>query len=152
MRTPTAAEIEAIVAGLPEEDRLILPALQAIQRGCGFVPDESLGIVARELNVSRAEVVGVLTYYHDLRTSPPPEVEIRLCGAEACQAVGARELREWADAEYEGSAGTEIATVYCLGNCALGPAAQVNGRLVGLLDAQRLAAAVGSAKLDVGRP
>jgi len=143
---PTPAEINAVLAQLPAEERLILPALQAVQRSVGYVPEEAVSPVAEQLNVSRAEVVGVLTYYHDLRTSPPPALDIRLCGAEACQAVGARYLRSWVEARYSEDVDVEVATVYCLGNCALGPAGQINGQLIGQLDVERLAQEVEAAR------
>lgn len=137
--------IEQLIAVLDPDERLILPALQAVQRSMGYVPEDAISVVAQALNVSRAEVVGVLTYYHDLRSAPSAPVLVRLCGAEACQAVGGRELRAWAEEEYRSDVDVSIETVYCLGNCALGPAAQVNGRLLGLLECERLAQAVSAA-------
>ena len=91
---------------------------------------------AAACNVSRADVHGVLTFYTDLRTSPPPDVPVRLCAAEACQSVGGRELtRDWErrcgeSAELAEATGTDE-PVFCLGNCALAPAALVGGVLVG---------------------
>lgn len=124
----------------------MLPALQRVQGVFGYVPDEALNLVAAALNVSRAEVYGVLTYYHDLRRTPPPPVTVRLCAAEACQAVGSRELR--AAATGLAADDVEVHDVYCLGNCALGPAALVNERLVGRLDADRLATVVAAARVE----
>lgn len=138
------AWLDEIIDSLEPEERLILPVLQAIQRHLTYVPENAADAVAQLLNVSRAEVVGVLTYYHDLRTSPPPRVVVRICEAEACQSVGSRELKQtcterWAT---ESQSDIEISTVYCFGNCALGPAAQVNGRLIGKLDFEQLERAV----------
>jgi formate dehydrogenase subunit gamma len=139
---------------LPTHERLILPCLQAIQRAYGFVPDESVDVVAGFLNVSRAEVVGVLTYYHDLRRTPPPAVVVGVCVAEACQAAGARSLIEQIEHDFSvtlgagtGSGPVEFAKVYCLGNCALGPAIMVNGRLIGRCDIGRVRAAVVDAQV-----
>jgi formate dehydrogenase subunit gamma len=139
---------------LPTHERLILPCLQAIQRAYGFVPDESVDVVAGFLNVSRAEVVGVLTYYHDLRRTPPPAVVVGVCVAEACQASGVRSLIEQIEHEFgvrlgagTGSGPVEFEKVYCLGNCALGPAIMVNGRLVGRCDIGRVRAAVVDAQV-----
>lgn len=139
---------------LPTHERLILPCLQAIQRAYGFVPDESVDVVAGFLNVSRAEVVGVLTYYHDLRRTPPPAVVVGVCVAEACQAAGVRSLIEQIEHDFsvtlgagKGSGPVEFAKVYCLGNCALGPAIMVNGRLVGRCDIGRVRAAVVDAQV-----
>ncbi len=137
---------ERVLAALPEPERLILPALQRVQEVFGHIPDDALDLVAHALNVSRAEVYGVLTYYHDLRRTPPPPVTVRLCAAEACQAVGSRELR--VAAHGLAADDVEVHDVYCLGNCALGPAALVNDRLVGRLDADRLAAVVAGARAE----
>jgi formate dehydrogenase subunit gamma len=138
-----------VLAALPAHERLILPCLQAIQRDFGFVPEDSVDAVAGFLNVSRAEVVGVLTYYHDLRRTPPPAVVVGVCVAEACQAAGARSLIEQIEHDFRVTLGAgtpggpvEFAKVYCLGNCALGPAIMVNGRLVGRCDIGRVRAAV----------
>ena len=132
---------------LPASERLILPALQRIQHAFGWIPDEAVDLIATELNVSRAEVVGVLTYYHDLRQSPPPEVHVQVCVAEACQSVGSRQLVSDLEAAYgvplgERVDGVELTAVYCLGDCALGPAAMVNGRLLGRCDVERIRDAV----------
>jgi formate dehydrogenase subunit gamma len=136
---------------LPPAERLILPALQRIQSVFGWVPDESVDLIAAELNVSRAEVVGVLTYYHDLRQSPPPEVHVQVCVAEACQSVGSRQLVSDLEAAYgvplgQRADGVEFAAVYCLGDCALGPAVMVQGRLLGRCDAARVRDAVAHAQ------
>ena len=127
-----------ILGALPAEERLILPCLQHLQRALGYIAEDSVDAVAEFLNVSRAEVVGVLTYYHDLRRTPPPAVAVAVCVAEACQAQGSRALVDGIEAEFgitvgdeNPGAGIEFAKVYCLGNCALGPAVMVNGRLLG---------------------
>lgn len=135
------------LASLAPAERLILPALQRIQSDFGWVPDEAIDLVATELNVSRAEVVGVLTYYHDLRQSPPPDVHVQVCVAEACQSVGSRQLVSGIEATYgvplgERVDGVEFSAVYCLGDCALGPAVMVDGRLLGRCDVDRVTAAV----------
>jgi len=110
----------------------ILPALQDVQAAHGYVPDAAIAQVADRLNVSRADVYGVLTYYSDLRTTPPPEVVVRVCLGEACQSVGARDLL----VAVAGSPTCEVSRVFCLGNCALGPTAEVNGRLLGRATAE----------------
>ncbi len=141
----------AALRSLPAPERLILPALQRIQATFGWVPDESVDVIAQELNVSRAEVVGVLTYYHDLRQSPPPEVHVQVCVAEACQSVGSRELVRDLETAYGVPVGeriddVEFSAVYCLGNCALGPAAMVDGRLIGRCDVELIRDAVALAQ------
>ena len=125
----------------------VLMCLQAIQGHFGYVPEGATPIVADVCNVSRADVHGVLTFYADLRTSPPPPVPVRLCAAEACQAVGARALKgQWQatcelDAELAALTGIDE-PIFCLGNCALGPAAVVDGELMGRVSVERLRAAV----------
>ena len=135
---PSVADV---LDAVPAEERLILPCLQRIQHAFGYVPDDSLDPLAEFLNVTRAEVVGVLTFYHDLRRTPPPAVTVGVCVAEACQAQGVRSLV----GEIE-SAAIEFTKVYCFGNCALGPAVMVNGRLLGRCDLVTLKAAVADAR------
>lgn len=150
----TSASATRVLEALPTHERLILPCLQAIQHAFGFVPEETVDVVAGFLNVSRAEVVGVLTYYHDLRRTPPPAVVVGVCVAEACQASGVRSLIEQMEHDFgvmlgagTGSGPVEFAKVYCLGNCALGPAIMVNGRLIGRCDIGRVRAAVVDAQV-----
>lgn len=138
---------------MPADERLILPCLQRLQTQFGFIHDDAVQVVAEFLNVTRAEVVGVLTYYHDLRRTPPPAVIVQVCVAEACQAQGVRGLvrdleREFGVAlESETHTGAvEFDKVYCLGDCALGPAVTVNGRLIGRCDIERVKVAVDQAQ------
>jgi len=164
---PAATAEATLLEALPPEERLILPCLQHIQRASGYISDSAVNTVAEFLNVSRAEVIGVLTYYHDLRRTPPPAVVVGVCVAEACQAAGVRSLIEQIEhdfgvrigagissgaVEFAGtdSGGVEFVKAYCLGNCALGPAVMVNGRLVGRCDISRVRAAVVDAQV-VGR-
>lgn len=125
-----------IVSVISDEPGPVLRCLQGIQERFGYVHADAIAIVAEGCNVSRADVHGVLTYYSDLRTTPPAAVPVRLCAAEACQAVGARELeRQWrraceADPDLAALTGIDE-PVFCLGNCALGPAASIGGELLG---------------------
>ncbi|MDG2037548.1 MAG: NAD(P)H-dependent oxidoreductase subunit E [Luminiphilus sp.] len=143
-----AALIAPIVAAEPGP---VLLCLQAVQGHFGYVPGDAVGMIAKACNVSRADAHGVFTFYADLRDTPPPAVPVRLCAAEACQAVGGRELKaDWATACGED---TELAAltgvdepIFCLGNCALGPAALVDGELMGCADVARLKAAVTQAQ------
>lgn len=122
----------------------ILASLQAVQAEHGYVPDDAIARVAEACNASRADVYGVLTFYRDLRTTPPPDVTVRVCQAEACQAVGARTLLR----QVAALASDDVAVdhVYCLGNCALGPACEVNGRLLGRATGAMIAEAVVEAR------
>lgn len=124
-----ATRVAEIVGRVPADERLVLPILQQVQEELGFVPLSTLDTIANLLNVSRATVFGVLTFYTDLRTTPHPDTSASLCMGEACQAQGARAL--WAGVHASLKAGAELSRVFCLGNCALGPCAVVDGRLMG---------------------
>lgn len=122
---------EEVIAAFRDEPGPVLIALQAIQEKFGFVHEDALQMIADQFNLSRAEVFGVFTYYHDLKKAPANAVKI--CAAEACQAVGCDELIAAAAA-----AGIEVEKAYCFGNCALGPAAMVGNRLVGRATLEKL--------------
>jgi formate dehydrogenase subunit gamma len=146
-----------IVAGSSHLDGATLPILHALQEEFGYVDAQAVPLIADALNLSRAEVHGCLSFYHDFRGAPPPRRVIRLCRAEACQALGCETLVA-ALAEdgilVDGGAtapGVAVETVYCLGNCALGPAALVDGDLVGRLDADRLKALCAGAPVHEDR-
>jgi formate dehydrogenase subunit gamma len=135
-------EIRVLLAELSQEEGSLLRCLQRVQEHFGYVPDSSIGAIAELCNVSRAETFGVLTYYSDLRTVAPAAVVVRICGAEACQSVGSRELEsEWHHIQEKdfSHASVETAEVFCLGNCALGPAAMINGELVGRVNPEAIA-------------
>ncbi len=102
----------------------LLPILHDIQDAFGFIPADAVPEIARALNLSRAEVHGVITYYHHFRQTPPEGPVLRVCCAEACQANGAEALAEHARARAE-AGGVTVEPVYCLGLCASGPAVQV---------------------------
>ncbi len=119
----------AVLASTCDKPGPVLISLQALQEEFGYVHSEAVALVAEACNVSRADVHGVLTYYHDLRRTLPAENVVRICQAEACQSVGARELMD--DAKNSLSSDVELREVFCFGNCALGPAATVNGKLFG---------------------
>ena len=123
----------------------VLIALQAVQERFGYVHEEAVTLIAETFNVSRADVHGVLTYYHDLRTSPAPTRCIQICVAEACQSVGSRELVAAVEKKLgkkidESNRDVEIKSAYCFGNCALGPAAMVDGELVGRASVEKVTA------------
>lgn len=129
-----------IVAAKQTLPGALLPILHQIQEELGHIPPESVPLIAKELNLSRAEVHGVVTYYHHFRQTPPGRHVVRICCAEACQAVGGEALAEHAKARLEGSDLT-LEPVYCLGLCAIGPALQI--------DETKLHARVTPEKFDV---
>lgn len=123
----------------------LLEALNALQATYGFIHSEAIGILADVFNLSRAEVYGVKSFYHDLRDHPPGRFVLKICQAEACQAMGCRALTEHAKnklgIDFHESAPRESFTlepVYCLGNCALSPAVMINDRVYGRVDTGRL--------------
>jgi len=127
----------------------LLPVLHAIQERFGHVPGAAVAIVADVLNLSRADVHGVVSFYHDFRAAPPGRHVLKLCRAEACQAVGARRLERHATAtlgvrfgETTADGAITLEPVYCLGNCAAGPSMIVDGEPVGRVDPAAFDAAV----------
>ena len=119
------AAIERIAAEKRTLPGALLPVLHDIQEALGHIPPESVPLIARELNLSRAEIHGVISYYHHFRQTLPGRHLVRICCAEACQAVGGEALAEHARARMEGSDLT-LEPVYCLGLCAIGPALQID--------------------------
>ncbi|MFM8447358.1 MAG: NAD(P)H-dependent oxidoreductase subunit E [Candidatus Nanopelagicaceae bacterium] len=124
---------EDVIATFRDEPGPVLIALQALQAKFGFVHDDAHQLIADAFNVSRAEVFGVFTYYHDLKSAPQSENTVKICAAEACQALGCDELIAAAT-----KAGIEVEKAYCFGNCALGPAAMIGDRLIGRATLEKL--------------
>lgn len=151
----SADEGSRVLDTLALEDRLVLPALQALQHEFGYVHPDAVAMVARLVNVSVAETYGVLTFYRELRTAEPAAVTVSVCVAEACQASGSRDLVAHVEATLApigrrtADGGVDVVEVFCLGNCALGPAVLVNDRLLGRVDATSLARAVAEASSGV---
>ncbi|MBX9760380.1 MAG: NAD(P)H-dependent oxidoreductase subunit E [Beijerinckiaceae bacterium] len=158
-----AAEVERIMSAQIERARAfygedaggaapLLPILHALQHAFGHVPPDANALIAKRLNISQAEVRGVVSFYTDFRTAPGARRVIKLCRAEACQARGCERIAAHLESAHgliadapsrEGE--IELETVYCLGNCALGPAALVGDELVGLIDEARADALVAEA-------
>ena len=139
------AETRAIVARHEDREGPLLPILHDVQHAFGCVPEKAVPIIADALNLSRAEVHGVVTFYHDFHREPAGRHTLKVCRAEACQAMGCERLVETAE-ERLGVACGETSTngrvtleaVYCLGLCATAPAAMLDQRVVGRLDADKL--------------
>ncbi|MCB2083739.1 MAG: NAD(P)H-dependent oxidoreductase subunit E [Sphingomonadaceae bacterium] len=131
------ADLDQIISRHSDKKGQLLPILHDIQAEFGFIDNAMQGQVAQALNLSRAEVHGVVSFYHDFRTSADLRPEVQVCGAEACQARGAGALMGVAqDAAGER---VRIRTVYCLGLCSVGPAARIGDRLHARLDKAILA-------------
>ena len=149
---PSAQIVGDAIAANSALPGALLPVLHAIQDALGFIPPDAVPRIAHALNLSQAEVHGVITFYHDFRTSPPGRHVLKLCRAEACQSMGADALAEharkrlradWHKTTADGKITLE--PVFCLGLCACAPAAMVDGRVVGRLDAAKLDALIDEA-------
>lgn len=130
---------------------MLVQILQTIVARCGWVAKETIVQLAEELNLSRADVYGVVHYYHDFRTEPPGRHIVKICQAEACQAMGSRELtaharRSLRSELHETRNDITLEPVYCLGNCACAPAVMIDGRTHGRVDARRFDQLVDAAK------
>lgn len=141
-QTSRAALVRAIAEGQAHQRGALMPILHEVMEECGYIDPADVRVIADVVNLSVAEVHGVVSFYHDFATTPPAAHTISLCRAEACQSVGAQALfdqtRERAsDGEFGGS--VAVTEVFCLGNCALGPAGTIDGRLHGLLTAEKVA-------------
>lgn len=128
---------------------LLIEVLHEVQGKAGRVSDSAISTIANALNLSRAEVLGVVSFYDDFRREYSRGLEVRICHAEACQASGADDLIAWAHDHLATQHNVELGHVYCLGNCALGPSALVGGTLLGRLTAEKLAAACAARPSDI---
>lgn len=142
--SPLERHVRSAVAAHRDDRGALLPILHDIQAEFGYVDPAVVPILAEELNLSRADVHGVISFYHDFRKSAAAGTHVRICRAEACQAAGADELVEHAKTRL----GTDIGDtspdraatldqVFCFGNCALGPTVEINGRIAGRVTPQR---------------
>jgi formate dehydrogenase subunit gamma len=148
MRSMTAwsrERAEEIIGAHLKVEGAALPILHALQHAFGFVPDDAIPMIALALNLTRAEVHGIVTFYHDFRREAPGRHVLKLCRAEACQSVGGDALAAhaqarlgagWGETTRNGSVTLEA--VFCLGLCACAPAAMLDGRPIGRLDRGRL--------------
>ncbi|MGF6445506.1 formate dehydrogenase subunit gamma [Paraburkholderia youngii] len=140
--------------------RTLMTILHAIQDELGFVPPAAVGPLARALNLSRAEVHGVITYYHHFRTTPAAPVTVQLCRAEACRSMGTEALAQHIEAHtgcrfdtgHHDGATVELESVYCLGQCALSPAMMLNGTLHARVTPQKFDALLAAASKRVEVP
>jgi len=143
---PTAAQVRDVIAPLLGLEGPLLPILHAVQAEWSHIPETAHPVICDALNISRAELHGVISFYHDFRTAPAGRHVVKICRAEACQAMGGADLAEATLArlglEWHGTTANGAVTVepvYCLGLCACAPAAMVDGRVIGRLDAAVLA-------------
>lgn len=142
-------DIGAVIDGLKHKPGALLPILHAIQDRIGFVPPDSVPVIAEALNLSRAEVHGVITFYHYFRQTPPGKHTIHLCRAESCQSMGSDALEEHAKTvlgidyhENTADGAFSLEPVYCLGNCACSPAIMIDKEVYGSVTPERFDAIV----------
>jgi formate dehydrogenase subunit gamma len=138
----TARAIAAEHGKRPDE---LIEILHDVQSALGYVPETVVPVLAQALNLSRAEVHGVVTFYHDFRAKPAGRHVLKLCRAEACQSMGGEAIVELAEHRLGVSCGETSADgrvtlepIYCLGLCATAPSAMIDGRVVGRMTAERL--------------
>jgi formate dehydrogenase subunit gamma len=118
----------------------LLPILHAVQSEHGSITRPDVVAIADVLNISIADVHGVVSFYSEFRSTPPPAHTIEVCRAEACQSVGGQALHDEIVARFADSSDVQVREVFCLGNCALGPSGTIDGRLCGRLSTDRIAA------------
>jgi formate dehydrogenase subunit gamma len=140
----SVAAVDRIVAGHADQPGALLPILHGIQKELGYIPPEAVGRIAEGLNLSRAEVHGVISFYHYFRQHRPGRHVIQLCRAEACQAMGCENTearaRSSLGVDYHGTTSDgqfTLEAAYCLGNCAAGPSVMIDDKLYGRVTAER---------------
>lgn len=143
--TEIASRTAAVIQQMKGLEGPLLPILHGIQEEFGYVPGESLPVIADALNISRAEVHGVVTFYHDYRNHPAGRHVLKVCRAEACQSMGGdaiaariQQLLGIGFHETTKDGSVTLEAVYCLGLCACAPAAMLDGEVIGRLDNDRL--------------
>jgi formate dehydrogenase subunit gamma len=142
-KATTHDPIATICAHYHNKPDQLIEILHDLQHELGHVPEASLPVIAKALNLSRAEVYGVVTFYHDFHMTKPQKHVIKICAAEACQSMGARELIAVAEKLTKGKKVT-LEKTYCLGLCASSPAMMVNEKVVARVDAKKFKAVIGA--------
>lgn len=136
--------VRELLAVAPASQDALLPLLHQVQQRLGHVPDDVIRLIARALNLSRADVQGVVSFYHDFHQHPTAEHVVQLCMAEACQSVGCRDLaahaKETLGVEFHAATAdgrVQLEPAYCFGNCAAGPTIRVDDRVHGRVSTER---------------
>lgn len=143
--TGIEAQVASIVDGMKGMEGPLLPILHEVQKEFGYVPQNALPVIASGLNLSRAEVYGVVSFYHDYRKEPAGRHVLKVCQAESCQSMGsddvAARLRQALGIDFHQTTPDGRVTlepVYCLGMCACSPAAMLDGEVIGRIDADKV--------------
>ena len=154
MQTKTwdADAARGVIEPLASEPGALLPILHAMQDAFGYIPEPAEPMIAEALNISRAEVHGVVTFYHDFRHEPAGRHVLKLCQAEACQATGCDALTARAEeklgirmGETSRDGRVTLEATYCLGLCSVSPSAMIDGRIVARIDEKKLDALIAEA-------
>jgi len=147
--------VETAIASKKSKPGALLPILHAIQDRIGYIPPDAVPTIASELNLSRAEVHGVVSFYHYFRQTPPGRHTVQICQAESCQAMGSAKLTAFAKEtlgidfhETTDDEAFSLEPVYCLGNCACSPAVMVDDDVYGRVSNERLAALLDKARKE----
>ena len=147
---------QAIITHLADQPGAMLPILHALQEAFGFIDSRAVPLIAESLNVSKAEVHGVITFYHDFRHAPAGRHVLKICRAEACQSMGVETLVSHIEQSHGIKIGETtsdnsltIENVYCLGNCALSPAVMFDGELIGRVNQDELDQLISAARTGV---
>ncbi|MDA7852810.1 formate dehydrogenase subunit gamma [Porticoccaceae bacterium] len=142
-------DISRLVDQFKDLPGALLPLLHAVQAEVGYVPDSAVPVIAKGLNLSRAEVHGVISFYHDFKTRPVGRHSVQICRAEACQSMGSRLLESYAKevlgidyGETTADGNITLEPVYCLGNCACSPSVRVDERIYARVDQNRFDALI----------
>lgn len=137
-------EFAQIVDRLQHLPGALLPILHDVQEQYGYIPDDAIPVIAQALNLSRAEVQGVISFYHDFKTAPTGDHIVHICRAEACQAMGARDLEKHAKntlgvdyGETTADGKITLEAAYCLGNCACSPSVRIDDRVYARVNGDR---------------
>ena len=134
--------VTEIIGSFGTRPEMLVQILQALMKRIGWIPEDAVRQLARELNLSRADVHGVVSFYHDFRTTPPGKHIVKICQAEACQAMGSRELTVHAErtlgVDMHGTNDdVSLEPIYCLGNCACSPAVMIDEKTFGRVSNER---------------
>ena len=133
-----------LIEARAQEKGAMLPILHDLMEAFGYIDDAAIPVIAEALNVSKAETVGVISFYHDFRRAPVDKPVLKICRAESCQAAGCEGLVAYLESRHglvcdgHGGGAVEVETIYCLGHCAVSPAAMLDGEPLAALTAERL--------------
>ena len=148
-------QLEAIIQRNQELEGPLLPVLHDVQEFMGYIPTQWIDRIAKGLNLSKAEVHGVISFYHHFRTDPPALHQLQICRAEACQAMGSRTLELFAKSQLgldfgqqKDDQSIELEPVYCLGNCACAPSVMIDGQVYGRVSNDKLSSLISALTKD----